>query len=152
MTPIKVKVHFFLLQILENILYGLSASPKGSSHGKNTGPKPRSHGFAKLSKSLLCSEYDGQEILDMLGDKLCPTFFPAGQDCTLPLNPGQYGSYVGGPLDIVLPEIPAIIGKESMVFILHFLVKSSMKNLQNIAAFWQTSQGDTVHKLNYRSL
>ena len=101
---------------------------------------------------MLCSEYDGQEILDVLGDKLCPTFFPAGQDCTLPLNPGQYGSYVGGPLDIVLPEIPAIIGKESMVFILHFLVKSSMKNLQNIAAFWQTSQGDTVHKLNYRIL
>ena len=59
----------------------------------------------------LCSEYDGQELLDVLAPTLCPTFFPAGQDCTLPLNPGQYGSLVGGPLDIVLPDLPDIIGR-----------------------------------------
>ena len=31
------------------------------------------------------------------------------QDCSLPLNPGQYGSTEA--LSVVLPEIPDIIGK-----------------------------------------
>ena len=59
----------------------------------------------------LCSEYDGQELLDVLAPTLCPTFFPAGQDCTLPLNPGEYGSLVGGPLDITLPDLPDVLGR-----------------------------------------
>ena len=58
-----------------------------------------------------CSTYEGQDLLDTLADVLCPTFFPPGQECTLPLNPGQYGSLVGGPLDITIPDIPDIIGK-----------------------------------------
>merc|ERR1711909_147082 len=40
---------------------------------------------------------------------LCPDYFPAGQDCKLPLNPGVYGD--GEPLVLgPLPEIPSIIG------------------------------------------
>ena len=59
----------------------------------------------------MCSDYDGQELLDVLAPALCPTFFPAGQDCTLPLNPGEYGSLVGGPLDITLPNINDALGR-----------------------------------------
>lgn len=47
----------------------------------------------------------------MLAPTLCPTFFPPGQECTLPLNPGQYGSWVGGAIDITLPELPDILGR-----------------------------------------
>jgi hypothetical protein len=61
------------------------------------------------------STYAGQDILDVLADTLCPTFFPPGQECTLPLNPGEYGSLVGGPLDFTLPDIPDILCKYSGV-------------------------------------
>jgi len=59
----------------------------------------------------MCSTYDGQEILDLLAATLCPTFFPAGQECTLPLNPGAYGSLVGGPLDITFGDLPDALSK-----------------------------------------
>merc|ERR1719295_1831108 len=52
-------------------------------------------------------EYDGQHLLEVGADALCPTYFPDGQDCSLPLNPGQYGSTEA--LSVVLPEIPDII-------------------------------------------
>jgi hypothetical protein len=63
------------------------------------------------------STYAGQDILDILADTLCPAFFPPGQECTLPLNPGEYGSLVGGPLDFTLPDIPDILCKYSGVWI-----------------------------------
>jgi hypothetical protein len=63
------------------------------------------------------STYAGQDILDVLADTLCPTFFPPGQECTLPLNPGEYGSLVGGPLDFTLPDIPDILCKYPGVWI-----------------------------------
>ena len=64
----------------------------------------------------VCSEYEGQELLDMWAPTLCPDYFPPEQDCTLPLNPGEYGSLVGGPLDITLPEISDFIGKTHGIF------------------------------------
>jgi hypothetical protein len=63
------------------------------------------------------STYAGQDILDVLADALCPTFFPPGQECTLPLNPGQYGSLVGGPLDFTLPDLPDILSKYTDIWI-----------------------------------
>jgi hypothetical protein len=60
---------------------------------------------------LFYSTYEGWELLDALAPTLCPAFFPPGQECSLPLNPGPYGSHVGGTLDITLPEIPDIIGR-----------------------------------------
>ncbi len=61
----------------------------------------------------MCSTYDGQELLDVLDNSLglCPKYFPPGQECTLPLNPGAYGSLVGGDLYIVLPEIANDLSK-----------------------------------------
>ncbi len=47
----------------------------------------------------------------MLADTLCPDFFPPGQECTLPLYPGQYGSLVGGALDFTLPDLPDDLSK-----------------------------------------
>jgi hypothetical protein len=46
--------------------------------------------------------------LDFGAAVLCPTYFPEGQDCTLPLNPGKYGG--GDPLTITLGDIPDILG------------------------------------------
>ena len=55
------------------------------------------------------SDYDGDQLLEEGADTLCPTYFPDGQDCKLPLNPGVYGG--GEPLVLgPLPEIPGIIG------------------------------------------
>jgi hypothetical protein len=69
----------------------------------------------KLKTFLFCfSTYDGQELLDLVAGALCPTFFPPGQECTLPLNPGQYGSLVGGPLDIVFGDLPDILSKQTL--------------------------------------
>jgi hypothetical protein len=59
----------------------------------------------------MCSTYDGQELLDVLADTLCPDFFPPGQECTLPLYPGQYGSLVGEPLDFVFGDLPDLVSK-----------------------------------------
>ncbi len=50
-------------------------------------------------------------MLDALANSLCPSYFPPDQECTLPLNPGQYGSLVGGPMDIVFGDLPDIISK-----------------------------------------
>ena len=54
------------------------------------------------------STYDGDELLATASDFLCPTYVPDGQECALPLGPGQYGG--GDPLVVTLPEIPSIIG------------------------------------------
>merc|ERR1719290_938771 len=35
--------------------------------------------------------YDGDELLATASDFLCPTYVPDGQECALPLGPGQYG-------------------------------------------------------------
>merc|ERR1712038_2233358 len=54
-------------------------------------------------------DYDGDHLLELGAEALCPDYFPAGQDCKLPLNPGVYGG--GEPLVLgPLPEIPSIIG------------------------------------------
>jgi hypothetical protein len=73
------------------------------------------------------STYAGQDILDVLADALCPTFFPPGQECTLPLNPGQYGSLVGGPLDFTLPDLPDILSKYTDIWVplLRIIYKSA---------------------------
>ena len=59
------------------------------------------------------STYDGQELLNLVAGTLCPNLFPPGQECTLPLNPGQYGSLVGGPLDIVFGDLPDLLSKQN---------------------------------------
>jgi hypothetical protein len=74
---------------------------------------PDKNGPKHCPFNLLCSTYDGQELLDVLDGNLglCPAYFPPGQECTLPLNPGAYGSLVGGDLYIVLPEIANELSK-----------------------------------------
>jgi hypothetical protein len=74
---------------------------------------PYSNGPTHCTFNLLCSTYDGQELLEVLDGNLglCPSYFPPGQECSLPLNPGTYGSLVGGALDIVLPDIAHILSK-----------------------------------------
>jgi hypothetical protein len=52
-------------------------------------------------------------MLDALANSLCPSYFPPGQECTLPLKPGQYGSLVGGPTDITFGDLPDILSKLS---------------------------------------
>merc|ERR1712215_264868 len=52
-------------------------------------------------------DYDGDHLLELGADGLCPDYFPDGQECKLPLNPGVYGG--GDPLVLTLPEIPSII-------------------------------------------
>eukprot|EP00092_Neocalanus_flemingeri_P034340 GFUD01037347.1.p1 GENE.GFUD01037347.1~~GFUD01037347.1.p1 ORF type:complete len:183 (+),score=49.41 GFUD01037347.1:74-622(+) len=54
-------------------------------------------------------DYDGDHLLEIGADALCPTYFPEGQECMLPLNPGVYGA--GEPLVITFPEIPALIAE-----------------------------------------
>merc|ERR1712244_64130 len=51
--------------------------------------------------------YDGDELLAGASDFLCPTYVPEGQECSLPLNPGSYGS--ADSLTVTLPEIPGIL-------------------------------------------
>merc|ERR1712083_199082 len=51
--------------------------------------------------------YDGDELLASASDFLCPTYVPEGQECSLPLNPGSYGS--ADSLTVTLPEIPGIL-------------------------------------------
>ena len=71
---------------------------------RNTGPL-----MSSISKiSCLFSDYAGQDLLDFGAGVLCPTYFPEGQDCMLPLNPGKYGG--GEPLTITLGDIPDILG------------------------------------------
>merc|ERR1712000_360642 len=55
-------------------------------------------------------DYDGDYLLntDSATDTLCPNYFPEGQACNLPLNPGMYGG--DPPIVIEVPEIPDIIG------------------------------------------
>merc|ERR1711909_146847 len=57
--------------------------------------------------SIGSCDYDGDELLASASDFLCPTYFPDGQDCMLPLNPGFYGST--DSLTLTLPEIPGIL-------------------------------------------
>jgi len=51
-------------------------------------------------------DYDAQEILDFGAEFLCPDYFPEGQTCTLPLNPGMYG---GEPLTVTFGDLPDLI-------------------------------------------
>ena len=55
------------------------------------------------------SDYDGDHLLELGAEALCPTYFPDGQECALPLNPGTYGG--DPPIVLTLPEIPAIIAE-----------------------------------------
>ena len=57
---------------------------------------------------LTPSSYDGDALLAMGAPTLCPTYFPEGQECALPLGPGVYGGgepLVLGPID----GIPAVL-------------------------------------------
>jgi hypothetical protein len=54
-------------------------------------------------------------MLDALAYSLCPSYFPPGQECTLPLNPGEYGSLVGGPIDIVFGDLNAEWSKQIFI-------------------------------------
>merc|ERR1711915_1099389 len=54
-------------------------------------------------------DYDGDHLLELGAEALCPTYFPDGQECALPLNPGTYGG--DPPIVLTLPEIPAIIAE-----------------------------------------
>ena len=38
---------------------------------------------------------------------MCSDFLPEGQECSLPLNPGQYAG--GEPITLTIPEIPDIL-------------------------------------------
>jgi len=49
-------------------------------------------------------EYDADQLLALGAPTLCPTYFPDGQECKLPLAPGTYGD--GPALVIDLPELP----------------------------------------------
>merc|ERR1739838_306701 len=53
--------------------------------------------------------YDGDHLLELGAEGLCPDYFPEGQECKLPLNPGVYGG--GDPLVLTVPEIPALIAE-----------------------------------------
>merc|ERR1719369_2525912 len=54
-------------------------------------------------------DYTGDELLAFAGDFLCPDYFPEGQDCKLPLNPGHYGAEGDETATVTLPEIPGIL-------------------------------------------
>ncbi len=64
---------------------------------------------------FLCSTYDIQFLLDALANSLCPIYFPPGQECTLPLYPGEYGSLVGGPMEFELGDINETLGKQIFI-------------------------------------
>merc|ERR1719427_1269578 len=53
--------------------------------------------------------YDGDHLLELAAEGLCPDYFPEGQECKLPLNPGVYGG--GDPIVLTVPEIPALIAE-----------------------------------------
>merc|ERR1719260_551189 len=64
--------------------------------------------------------YDGDTLLAAGADFLCPTYFPEGQACALPLNPGVYGGgdpIVAGPIesipDILLPFLKGTVRAEA---------------------------------------
>ena len=64
-----------------------------------------------MFSEVLCylSSYDGDTLLaEAETAGICPAYFPAGQECMLPLNGGVYGG--GDPLVLTVPEIPSIIG------------------------------------------
>jgi len=65
---------------------------------------------------FFCSTYDIEFLLDALANSLCPSYFPPGQECTLPLNPGEYGSLVGGPMDFTFGDISDIQSKLKLTF------------------------------------
>merc|ERR1712203_854641 len=71
--------------------------------------------------SLGSCTYDGDHLLEEAQTAgICPTYFPEGQACALPLNPGVYGG--GDPLtlgpidsipDILLPFLKGTIRAEA---------------------------------------
>ena len=77
------------------------------------------HKFESISP--LTSTYPGDELLAVAETAgICPQYFPEGQACALPLNPGVYGG--GDPLtlgpiesipDILLPFLKGTINAEA---------------------------------------
>merc|ERR1712033_51495 len=71
--------------------------------------------------SLGSCTYDGDHLLEVAATAgICPNYFPEGQACALPLNPGMYGG--GDPLtlgpiesipDILLPFLKGVIRAEA---------------------------------------
>merc|ERR1712226_1560610 len=67
--------------------------------------------------------YTGDELLELAATAgICPTYFPEGQACALPLNPGVYGGgdpLVLGPIesvpDILLPFLKGTVRAEATV-------------------------------------
>ena len=39
-------------------------------------------------------DYDGDALLALFADTLCPTYFPDGQEYKLPMNPGRKTSLI----------------------------------------------------------
>merc|ERR1712107_134770 len=71
--------------------------------------------------SLGSCTYDGDHLLEEAATAgICPTYFPEGQACALPLNPGVYGGgdpLVLGPIesvpDILLPFLKGTVRAEA---------------------------------------
>merc|ERR1739842_208355 len=73
--------------------------------------------------SLGSCTYTGDHLLEVAATAgICPTYFPEGQACALPLNPGVYGG--GDPLtlgpiesipDILLPFLKGPVRAEATV-------------------------------------
>ena len=59
--------------------------------------------------SQIVTNYDGDYLLRLGAETLCPNFVPKGQECKLPLNAGVYGGGLGHPLAVTLPKIPVPI-------------------------------------------
>ena len=55
-----------------------------------------------------CTYDIGSDLIPILeGTGKCSDFLPEGQECALPLNPGQYAG--GESVTLTLPEIPDIL-------------------------------------------
>ena len=74
-----------------------------------------------LSQPLLTSTYTGKELLEFAATAgICPTHFPEGQACALPLKQGVYGGgdpVTLGPIesipDILLPFLKGTVRVEA---------------------------------------
>ena len=55
--------------------------------------------------------YEAADLLGLLPKEMCKEpFFPAGQDCSLPLNAGPYGDQdPNGSMTVDLPDVPALL-------------------------------------------
>merc|ERR1711973_929060 len=92
-----------LLELLETVPEGVQISLKVKKLGLIPLPLP----CLEIGDLHIGScDYDGQDLLDHGADFLCPDYFPDGQSCTLPLNPGTYG---GEPLTVTFGDLPDLI-------------------------------------------